>query len=152
MLPLFATFAFSISAEACDRNLTGTWKSDKQMTMSFVRENAKLQRKTVEFLQAIVGHMTFTFSERELHLAMPDIEAPVAGKLRPFAGIEERKPYKVLFCGDSMIVWSAKGSFSNADEATTFNFVGPDTIWVYTGSTQAGVPDLHAREYFQRVR
>ena len=138
-------------ANACDRTLVGTWKSDRQATMVFAREHAKLQPKTEDFLQALVGHMTLTFSESELHLVMPDIEVPVSGQLRPFAGSEERKPYKVLFCSDSTVVWSAKRSFGTTDEATTFHFAGPNTVWVYTGSTEPNMPDLHAREYFQRV-
>jgi hypothetical protein len=120
--------------------------------MAFVKEHSKIQQKTEDFLQAMVGHMTLTFSESELHLVMPNIQVPVAGHLRPFAGSEERKPYKVLFCNESMVVWSAKRSFGTTNTATTFNFVGPNTVWVYTGSTEPGMPDLHAREYFQRIR
>jgi hypothetical protein len=140
------------AANACDRTLVGTWKSDRTATMAFVREHAKLQPKTEDFLQALVGHMTLTFGESELHLVMPNIEVPVSGQLRSFAGSKERKPYKVLFCNDSTIVWSAKQSFGTTDEATTFHFVEPDTVWVYTGSTVPGMPDIHAREYFQRAR
>jgi len=140
------------NASACERSLAGTWKSDRQATMAFVRENAKLQSKTEDFLQALVGHMTLTFRKNELHLVMPDIEVPVSGEKRPFAGFEERKPYKMLFCSASMIVFSTKGSFSDSHEATTFNFVGPDTVWVYMGTTRSGVPDINAREYFQRIR
>jgi hypothetical protein len=83
---------------------------------------------------------------------MPDTRVPVVGELQPFAGFQEQKPYKVLFCSAAMIVWSARRSFSNEEEATTFNFEGPDTVWVYTGSTAPGAPDLHTREYFRRVR
>lgn len=140
------------SVVACDLSLVGTWKSDGPTTMAFLRDNAKLQPKTMEFLEALMGHMTLTFSDSELHQVMPDIEVPVDGELRPFSGSDERKPYKLLFCGESTIVWSARRPFGSADGATTFNFVGPDTVWVYTGSTEPGVPDLHAREYFQRVR
>jgi hypothetical protein len=137
---------------ACDRDLTGTWKSDKDMSMAFIRETTKLQPKTGAFLEALLGNMTLTFTDAEVRLAMPDTKVPVAGELRPFAGFKEQKPYTVLFCSTAMIVWSAKRSFSNEEEATTFNFDGPDTIWVYTGSTAPGAPDLHTREYFRRSR
>lgn len=137
---------------ACDLSLLGTWKSDGPTTMAFLRENAKLDPRAMEFLEALMGHMTLTFSDSELHQFMPDIEVPIDRELRPFAGSDERKPYRLLFCGESTIVWSARRSFGSADGAMTFNFVGPDTVWVYTGSTEPGVPDLHAREYFRRVR
>jgi len=152
LLSFVILVAIQSSAFACERSLVGTWKSDGQATMAFVKEHSKIQQKTEDFLQAMVGHMTLTFSESELHLVMPNIHVPVAGHLRPFAGSEERKPYKVLFCNESMVVWSAKRSFGTTDTATTFNFVGPNTVWVYTGSTEPGMPDLHAREYFQRIR
>ena len=139
-------------AVACERNLVGTWKSDGETSMAFIRDNTKLRPKTEAFLAALLGHMTLSFTATELHLVMPDVEVPVSGQLRPFAGFEERKPYKVLFCSESMIVWSAKRPFGDGDSATVFQFVGPDTVWVYTGSVEPGVPDLHAREYFQRVR
>ena len=151
-LALAILYATCSSASACERSLAGTWKSDGEATMSFVRENAKLQHKSEDFLQALVGHMTLTFRKNELQLFTPDIEVPVSGEKRPFAGFEERKPYKVLFCSESMIVFSTKRSFSNDYEATTFNFVGPDTVWVYMGTTNPGVPDINAREYFQRIR
>lgn len=140
------------NVSACDLSLVGTWKSDGPTTMAFLRESAKLEPKAMDLLEALMGHMTLTFTHTELHQVMPDIEVPVDGQLRPFAGSDERKPYKLLFCGESAVVWSAKRSFGSAEGATTFNFVGPDTVWVYTGSTEPGVPDLHAREYFRRVR
>jgi hypothetical protein len=145
-----ATFAHC--AQGCERNLTGTWKSDSAASMSFNRANAKLQPKTDAFLAALLGHITLTFATNELHEVMPDIEVPVSGESRVFAGSDKRKPYKVLFCNASMVVWSAKRSFGEGEEATTFNFVDADTFWIYTGSTEPKLPDLHTREYFQRVR
>jgi hypothetical protein len=152
LLALVLSFSPLGQTYACDNDLAGTWKSDKNMSMAFVRENSKIQPKTEAFLNALFGHMTLTFSGSELHVVMPDIEVPVSGQVRPFAGSDERKSYKVLLCNGSMIVWSARRPFGKDLDATTFNFVGPDTVWVYTGSTVSGIPDLHAREYFQRVR
>ncbi|WP_111264978.1 hypothetical protein [Marilutibacter maris] len=153
VLPFLAILlAGCSSTNTCDRSLEGIWKSDGQATMAFVRERTKLQPKTEDFLQALVGHMTMTFEGGELHLKMPDIEVPISGQMSPFSGFEERKPYKVLFCSNSTIVWSARQPFGDTDEATTVNFVDPDTFWVYTGSADPKMPDLHTREYFRRVR
>ncbi len=142
---------FLDDAQGCERRLFGTWKSDAETSMTFIRNNAKLQPKTDAFLSALLGHMTMTFAKGEVHSVMPDIEVSVSGEPRPFAGFEERKAYKILFCNKSTIVWSARRPFSEEDEATTFTFVGPDTVWIYLGSVVPGVPDLHAREYFQRA-
>ena len=139
-------------ARACERDLQGTWKSDGPTSMEFAKANAKLQPKTEAFLGALLGHMTMTFAQGELHSVMPDVDVPVSGQLRHFAGFEERKPYRVLFCNESIAIWSAKRPFGDKDDATTFHFVTPDMIWIYMGSTVSGMPDLNAREYFHRVR
>lgn len=149
---VLAILLFADCALACERDLSGVWKSDADASMSFNRANAKLQSKTDAFLAALLGHLTLTFAGHELHEVMPDIEVPVAGQSKPFSGSDKRKPYKILFCSASMIVWSAKRSFAEGEEATTFNFVDADTFWVYAGSTEPGLPDLHTREYFRRVR
>jgi hypothetical protein len=150
---LVLAMAFFVNlAEGCERDLSGTWKSDSDASMVFNRANAKLQPKTDAFLASLLGHMTLTFTNEELHEVMPDIEVPVSGNLRPFAGADTRKPYSILFCNASMIIWSAKQSFGEGDEATTFNFIDAETFWIYTGSSKPKLPDLHAREYFRRVR
>ena len=152
-LALTLVLAFSANrAQGCELDLRGTWKSNSVVSMSFNRSNAKLQPKTDAFLAALLGHMSLTFTRDELHEVMPDIDVPVSDHSGPFAGWDKRKPYRVLFCNASMIVWSAKRSFGEGDEATIFNFVDANTFWVYTGSTEPKLPDLHAREYFQRVR
>ena len=150
---LFALSLMALGhAHACERTLLGTWKSDSKRSMEFIAANAILRPKTEAFLGAMLGHMTMTFTSNALHTVMPDVDVTVDGQLRHLTGFEESKPYKTLFCNKSEIVWSAKRAFGKEDDVTTFQFVGPDTIWVYMGSTDPLVPDLNAREYFQRVQ
>ena len=139
-------------AFACPHDLRGTWQSDREASMAFARENAKLQPKTEAFLNALYGHMTLTFTRRDLHLVMPSIEVPVSGESRPFAGFEHRGTYKILFCNSTMVVWSSKLPFDIEPKATTFMFLDPNTYWVYSGGTDPKAPDLHTREYFRRAR
>lgn len=141
-----------LDAQGCEYDLTGTWKSDGAMSMAFARENSKLQPKTGAFLHALLGHMTLTFRRGAVHVEMPDIEVPVAGKPKPFAGFSENSPYEVLLCNKSVIVWKSRRPFDGEVAATTFNFVDRGTVWVYPGGTDPKVPDLHIREYFRRVR
>ena len=152
VLAILLALAPFCHANACNNDLAGTWKSDKDMSMAFLRENSKVRPEAEAFLDALLGHFTLTFSDGELHEVLPDIDAPVSGEITRFTGSEDRKAYDVLFCNDTVVVWSAKRSFGGGVDATTFNFVGPDTVWVYTGTTVPGVPDLHAREYFRRIR
>lgn len=142
----------SLSAAACPLELRGTWKSDRPLSMAFASSNSKLAPRTEAFMSALFGHMTLTFDEHELHAVMPEITVPSGGEMGRFAGSEERKPYSVLFCNDYSIVWSANRPFGSEPVAYTFNFVDPDTFWVYTGGTDPTLPDLHAREFFRRSR
>lgn len=151
-LALLAVLSFA-QARACERSLEGSWKSDGAASMEFVRDKAKLPQNTTDFLQSILGKMSLAFSGNDVHIVMPDADVPgVAGKPLKFTGIDETKPYRVLFCSRAAIVWSTKRSFADGDEANTWHFVDADTIWVYGGSTVPGIPDLHIREYFRRTR
>ncbi|NZA26827.1 hypothetical protein H0E84_10565 [Luteimonas sp. SJ-92] len=155
MKRFFATLAITLAptvAVACPQDLTGTWKSDREASVAFARGNAKLEPRTEEFLAALLGHMTLSFDDGELHIAMPDVEVPIAGERTMFAGFEEHKPYEILFCSRFAVVWSAKRPFGTELAATTFNFIDDDTFWIYAGGTDPAVPDLHTREYFRRVR
>lgn len=152
LLALVLSVCILCEARACDIHLAGTWQSDKTTSMAFIRDKSKIQANFDGFLDTLLGKMTVTFTGNEVHMLMPDTTVAVAGAMRPFAGSDERKPYKVLFCNAAMIVWSAKQSFATYDVATTYNFVTPDLFWVYGGSTAIGEPDWHIREYFRRVR
>jgi hypothetical protein len=138
-------------ALACPHDLRGTWKSDRELSLAFARDNARLQPKTEAFLASLYGHMTLTFGRRELHVAMPDIEVPVSGESKPFAGFEHRAPYKVLFCNSTTVAWSSTVPFAREPKATTALFLDANTFWVYSGTTDPKVPDLHSREYFRRI-
>ena len=41
-------------AQGCERDLVGTWKSDGETSMSFIRSNTKLQPKTDAFLASLL--------------------------------------------------------------------------------------------------
>ncbi len=99
-----------------------------------------------------MGKMTLEFTKKEIHLRMPDTQVRVQGELKPFAGFEERNPYNVLFCNPRMIVIVAIDTVTREDGVATYFFVGPDAMWVYGGTNNPKVPDLHIREYFKRVR
>jgi len=155
MKHITAIVLFTLSVQgalACPHDLRGTWQSDREASMTFARENARLQPKTEAFLAALYGHMTLTFTRSEAHLVMPDIEVPVSGESRPFVGFDQRTKYKVLFCNSTMLVWSGKMSFDSEPKASTLVFLDPNTFWVYAGGADPKVPDLHTREFFRRLK
>ena len=157
MRPMKRVFALLVALPftatgACPRSLEGIWISDGPATMDFIRDKAVLPAETVDFLRSIMGRMSITFTRREVHIVMPDTEISVTGTPQTFAGFDECKPYKVLFCSNDSIVWLARKPFAIREEATTFHFVDSDTAWIYGGSTDPATPDLHLREYFRRTR
>ncbi|TKR30682.1 hypothetical protein FCE95_11290 [Luteimonas gilva] len=149
---LLALSFFSPTLLACENQLIGTWQSDADATMSFNRAHAKLEKRQDDFLASLIGKMTLEFTRGELHLRMPETEVRVQGKLKPFDSFEERKPYRTLFCSQRMAVIETKQTATEEKGVTTYFFIGPDAMWVYGGTNDPKVPDLHIREYFRRIR
>jgi hypothetical protein len=148
---LLTALSFSPALMACDTPLIGTWQSDAAATMSFNRANAKLEERQDRFLASLMGKMTLEFTDKQLHLHMPDTQVTVEGELKPFAGFEERNPYKILFCNDRMAVVETTETVTGVNSVTTYFFVGTDVMWAYVGTNSPKVPDLHIREYFKRI-
>jgi hypothetical protein len=147
-----ASLSFSPALMACDISLVGTWQSDATATMSFNRAKAKLEERQDHFLDSLMGKMTLEFTDKQLHLRMPDTQVAVRGELKPFAGFEERNPYKILFCNKRMAVIETAEAITGESSVTTYFFVGTDAMWAYVGTNSPKVPDLHIREYFKRVK
>lgn len=104
------------------------------------------------FLEAILGKMTMTFARGQLTTAMPDTTVPVRGKPQKLSGFKSKKPYREIFCQGDTVVFATQRMGSDHEEATVFNFVAPDVVWIYMGTTNPKIPDLNSREYFQRSR
>lgn len=146
-----AALCVSPSLMACDGSLVGIWQSDATATMSFNRANARLVERQDRFLGGLMGKMTLEFTDKQLRLHMPDTEVAVGSERRPFAGFEEQKPYKVLFCNERMVVIESAEFGTGESGVSTYFLIGADAMWAYVGSNNPKVPDLHIREYFKRV-
>ena len=120
--------------------------------MSFNRANARLEEPQDRFLASLMGKMTLEFTDKQLYLRLPDTQVDVKGELKPFAGFEERNPYKILFCNERMVAVETLKAVTGESSVTTYFLVDPDAMWAYAGSNSSRVPDLHIREYFTRVR
>ncbi len=155
-MKLIALFLIMLSVSsaslACKTFLVGTWQSDAAATMSFNRANARLEERQDRFLTSLFGKMTLKFTDKQLHLRMPDTEVLVKGEVKPFAGFEERTPYKLLHCNERMVVVKSTEAVTGEESVTTYFIVDPDGMWVYAGTNSPRVPDLHTREYFKRLR
>lgn len=149
---LLAALHISPALIACEVSLIGKWQSDAVTTMSFNRANARLEVRQDRFLDSLMGKMTLEFTDKQLHMYMPDTQVTVNDKLMPLVGFDKRAPYKVLFCNERMVAVESTEPFTGDTEVTTYFFVGSDAMWAYAGNNNAKTPDLHIREYFKRVK
>jgi hypothetical protein len=141
-----------IATIGCERVLLGVWQSDGERTMAFNRARAKLQPRQDAFLATIVGKMTQEFDGRSVRSRMPDIEAEVDGKATKLFGIDTQSTYDVLFCDARMVVLKGTDAKTKKVRASVYHVVDKDLMWMYAGTNEAGIPDMHIREYFKRIR
>jgi hypothetical protein len=151
LIALSILFSANCSAEEPSR-LLGTWTSDKERTMSFIRERVKLPEKSERFFGEIMGKLEVTFTETEVAYEMPDVYVTVGDEQRLTEGFREKSSYVVLYENEKTIIVSGTAPVSGEKEATVYTFVEPDVMWVYIGSVDPFFPNLHIREYFKRNR
>jgi hypothetical protein len=154
MKKLFAALvalAMANAANACP-TLTGTWVSSHDLTMAFARTHARLEARTDDFLDQMMGRLTLRFDGSRVTYHLPDWDVRIEGNQRHMVGFREASYYQVLFCNDSAVMVKARQPVTNKEVVTVYNFVDTDTVWVYQGSADKGTPDLNIREYFVRTK
>ncbi len=132
--------------------LVGKWQSDRELTMRFIKDNVRLEDKTYKFLSDMMGRLELTFTPEQVHFYLPDWEAKIEGKAHRMVGFNEKTPYTVLYASERVIVATGIEPVTGKKVVTTYNFDGPDVMWLYTGGADNALPDSHYREYFRRVR
>jgi hypothetical protein len=132
--------------------LAGKWQSSRDLSMAFIENNVRLEAKTESFLRQLTGYTTLDFDAEHVTLDLPDITVKIDEKDYPMQGFREKNRYKVLFTDDTRIVIQVKEPFSSREMVTIYHFVDDDTMWIYLGDSSPGLPDLHIREYFVRVK
>jgi hypothetical protein len=131
--------------------LVGHWKSDADRTMRFNKERARLDDKKVAFLSQLMGKMTITFTEDSIAYDMPDVNMRLGdGQVQRFQGSKETHPYSRLGHTRNTVAVRSKAPVVGNEAITVYNFEDANTMWVYVGSADMGLPDEHLREYFVR--
>jgi hypothetical protein len=149
----FAIVALLLAPQAfaCDL-LLGAWKSDGARTVEYMKQHSKFEPRQEAFLSVILGHMIMEFEADEVHVHSPDLEVPASsGGTHLFKGMDERRAYRVLDCGERSVAVSSRDPSSGRSFSSILYFDGADAFWIYTGSNDPDAPDLHLREYFKRV-
>lgn len=131
--------------------LIGKWKSDHELTMRFARDRAKMEDKTILFLDQMMGRLSLVFTPTQLLAEMPDWQSETAGGVRSqLVGFRESHRYKVLGSTADQVAIMSPEPVTGRQTITVYNFEGPDTMWVYVAG--ASFPPLNIREYFVRVK
>jgi hypothetical protein len=131
--------------------LIGKWKSDRELTMRFAKERAKMEDKSMLFLDQMMGRLTLVFTPTEVSAEMPDWQSqPVGGVKSQHVGFRESHRYNVLGGTEDQVAVDSPELVTGRQRITVYNFEGPDTMWIYLGG--ASFPKLNMREYFVRIK
>jgi hypothetical protein len=147
-------FLVSLSASAASTapSLAGIWKSDRSLSIAFAERNNKLLPKTRHFWAEMVGRLTVTVTGNSIRSELPPWDIKIEGTAHHMDGFSNTSSYKVVYSDPKTVVVVAENPVTLAPEPTTYNFVGSDTFWIYTGRGDDESPGSHLREYFRRVR
>ena len=147
---LVAAISVCFGAHA-DPALLGKWRSDRELTMSFAEERAKLEDKTMLFLKQMVGLQTITFTATQVRSEMPNWESTTAdGLTSKLIGFDETHPYKRIGTTANQVAVASQEPVTGRTRITVYNFEDEDTMWVYLGG--APFPQMNIREYFVRAK
>jgi hypothetical protein len=98
-----------------------------------------------------MGHLTITFTVSTIALEMPNVETRTSeGQKSQLAGFRETHRYRVLGTTADAVAIKSVEPVTGKNAITVYNFVDPDTMWVYTGGVDSAT-STHLREYFVRV-
>jgi hypothetical protein len=142
--PAPAPAAFSVTPES----LLGTWHSNHDLSMKYLRANSIHDQKTDRMLDQMMGRESVTFTANRVTVDLPEWHPVMDGQTQNIAHGREESRYSVLSADDHAITISVANKFTIA--ATTYHFDDKDTVWIEKeGGLDSLVPDF--REYLTRV-
>jgi len=156
---LVVATAFNLRAE--DSKILGSWKSDRETTLKFMEENAKIPEERLNALKPMFGKSTFTFQKGGKGTVVTEAyEIPMkGGKTIKVPASVQPFTYKILGETKKQVVtrvtYPETGELPELikmlNESPFAITVFPDrnNCWTYISN---GFVDLHAREYFVRVK
>lgn len=144
--------AFFSSVCVSEPALVGTWKSDKDRTLDFIKSYAKVNDNTEEFLSQVMGHLTLRFDGKTVHLRTPDQTLSISGESHDWEGMDETTEYNVVFRNENTVAITSYDKLIKKETIAVYHFIDQDLMWVYVSGFDAGLSDMHYREYFKRVK
>ena len=134
-----------------DPVLLGRWQSDREMTMHFAKQHAKLEEKTLLFLDQMMGRLTLVFLPTRISSEMPNWQSETAEGIKSqLVGFRELSRYKIVGSTAEQIATISIEPLTGQRRITVYNFENKDTMWVYVGGS--AFSNMNIREYFVRIK
>lgn len=145
------TMFFASPILGAESVLVGERKSDRELTMQFVRERVRADEETYRFSGELYGRMTMSIGEDRIRYLLPDFDVEVEGKPFRMTGFDETLPYRVINESEKVIVAVGTEPVTGNETVTIYNFIERNLMWIYTGGADKVFPESHDREYFRRI-
>jgi hypothetical protein len=142
----FAVFLSWASVASADPTLIGQWTSDRDASAAFNEEHVRFQAKTAAFLKDAMGRLVVSFSSYIVSYDLPNFTTSIEGKEFSISGYSETHPYTVVASTPNSVAIRTIEPVSHQPVVVVYNFVSPDSVWIYAGNSGS-----HVREYFKRV-
>lgn len=130
-----------------ESNLIGEWISDRELSIEYARKHIKMQEKTYQFLEEMLGRMRITFTPSQVKLDLPDWESISLGKHYNMTGFNETYSYQILATTPTKVVILTNAAATTEEALVViYTFEGDDIMWTYVESFASPI-----REYFRRA-
>lgn len=129
--------------------LIGTWKSDKELTSKFNRENAILKKKQSTFLESVTGFLTVEYKKDGTVKSFIPKKTYIFNKKEiKMEEWKDTQKLKVLGYTSSSIVIESENEYFGKT-VSIIHFETDDIYWMYLSDCHTNV---HAREYFKKIK
>lgn len=123
--------------------LYGTWRSDKDSTLSYTRKNDELKPEAESYQEQVLGNLTVTYkSDHFIEHEIPEFEITVNKKTHHWGREQSIVPYELVSCGSKSV--KIKYEILGETEFVKLVFENNDLHW-------SGSPISGFKEYFSRV-
>jgi hypothetical protein len=140
---------FPLAGNAANQ-LRGTWQSDHEETMRFVKAHSLLEPRQSEFLDGLIGRLRLGFGGATMRYTMPDADITINNKPQHMVGSDDSYQYRVLGRDQDSVAIMLKNDHGR-DRIMHIHFVSNDLFWLYSEESDYGLRDLNFREYFRRI-
>ena len=119
--------------------------------MHFAKQHAKLEEKTLLFLDQMMGRLTLVFLPTRISSEMPNWQSETAEGIKSqLVGFRELSRYKIVGSTAEQIATISVEPLTGQRRITVYNFENQDTMWVYLGGS--AFSNMNIREYFVRIK